>query len=33
MKKPTGPCEFKYSGSLEYYLGGYIKIIYNGDSI
>jgi len=33
MKKPKGPYEFKGVGSPEYYLGGDIKISYDGDSI
>mmetsp|Transcript_2008 Transcript_2008/g.2745 ORF Transcript_2008/g.2745 Transcript_2008/m.2745 type:complete len:92 (-) Transcript_2008:1142-1417(-) len=33
MWKPQGSYEFKGVGSPEYYLGGDLKIIYNGDSI
>ena len=33
LKKPNGPYEFKGIGSPKYYLGGDIKIIYQGDSI
>ena len=33
LRKPKGPYEFKGVGSPEYYLGGNIKIQYNGDKI
>eukprot|EP00957_Ditylum_brightwellii_P092419 7037371-Ditylum_brightwellii.AAC.1 len=33
LKKPNGPYEFKGVGSPEYYLGGDIKITYEGNSI
>ena len=33
LKKPNGPYDFKGVGSPKYYLGGDIKITYDGDSI
>ena len=33
LKKPKGPYDFKGIGSPEYYLGGDVKIVYEGDSI
>ena len=33
LKKPKGPYDFKGVGSPEYYLGGDIKITYNGNSV
>ena len=33
LKKPKGPYDFKGVGSPEYYLGGDVKIVYEGDSI
>ena len=33
LKKPVGPYEFKGVGSPEYYLGGDVKIVYEGNSI